>query len=95
MKLSPVFAILIATGASAQERPSTTAMTCGQAASLVASRRAVVLGTGGYTYDRFVDGPGHCGMSEYVERAFAPTRDTAQCFVGYRCRSGPSPQNEQ
>jgi hypothetical protein len=91
-----IFAIaILATAAPAQDRPSTTAMTCRQASGLVASHGAVVLGTGPVTYDRFVAGPGHCVLSEYLEPAYAPTRDSPQCLIGYRCRSGPSPQNEQ
>ena len=45
---------LLATGAGAQTRPSTVAMSCAQARNVVASSGAIVLGTGGYTYDRFV-----------------------------------------
>lgn len=76
---------LVATSALAQPRPSTVAMTCAQAAGLVASRGAIVLGTGGYTYDRFVQHRGFCLITETTEAAFVPTRDNPQCFVGYRC----------
>jgi hypothetical protein len=94
-KILILLATLLPSVAAAQERPSATAMTCGQASDLVASRGSVVLGTGPATYDRFVAGPGHCVLSEYLEPAYARTRDAPQCLVGYRCRSGPSPQNEQ
>jgi len=47
-------AALISTGVVAQARPSTPHMLCAQAAGIVASRGGVVLGTGGFTYDRFV-----------------------------------------
>ena len=53
-------AILTAASAAAQPRPSTLEMTCGQAAALVASQGGIVLGTGGYTYDRFVAHRGFC-----------------------------------
>ena len=76
----------IVTSVAAQPRPSSVAMTCPQAAGLVASHGAVVLGTGGYTYDRFVAHGGFCLRSEVTEPAWVPTRDTPQCFVGYRCR---------
>src|SRR3954463_3296195 len=52
-----VLALIAALGsasAEAQPRPSTVAMTCPQAAHLVAARGAIVLGTGGFTFDRFV-----------------------------------------
>jgi len=74
------------TGAAAQARLSTPAMSCGQASSLVASAGGIVLGTGGFTYDRFVRDRGFCLITEVTEPAWVPARDTPQCFVGYRCR---------
>ena len=76
---------MLTTAAVAQNRPSTTAMTCQQAASLVYARGAIVLGTGGYTYDRFVRDRSFCQVTEALESAWLPTRDTPTCFVGYRC----------
>jgi hypothetical protein len=87
--------IVAASTASAQSRPSTRAMNCQAAQVLVRSQGAVVLDTGPGTYDRFVDGPGRCIRGEYAAPVWAPTRDAAQCFIGYNCRSGPSMQNEQ
>jgi len=78
--------VMISAGAAAQPRPSTVTMTCAQAASLVASRGAIVLGTGGLTFDRFVSDRRFCAISETTEPAWAPTIDTPQCFVGYRCK---------
>jgi hypothetical protein len=78
-------ACLVATSALAQPRPSSVAMTCAQAAGLVASRGAIVLGTGGYTYARFVHHRGFCLITETTKPAWVPTRDTPQCFVGYTC----------
>jgi hypothetical protein len=72
--------------AAAQPRPSTTAMSCNQAAGLVASRGAIVLGTGGYTYDRFVRDHRFCLRSETTEPVWVPAADTPQCMVGYRCK---------
>ena len=80
-----IAATLLTTAAVAQNRPSTTAMTCQQAASLVYARGAIVLGTGGYTYDRFVRDRSFCQVTEALESAWVPTRDTPTCFVGYRC----------
>ena len=73
------------TGAQAQGRPSTTAMTCAAAASFVASRGAVVIGTGGDTYERVVSGQGFCNRGEDTKPLFAPTRDNGACFIGYYC----------
>ena len=80
-----IAATVFTTAAVAQNRPSTTAMTCQQAASLVYARGAIVLGTGGYTYDRFVRDRSFCQVTEALESAWVPTRDTPTCFVGYRC----------
>ena len=80
------FVSLQVTSAVAQPRPSTVAMSCHQAAGLVAASGGIVLGTGGYTYDRFVHHRGFCLRTEVTEAAWVQTRDTPQCFVGYRCR---------
>jgi hypothetical protein len=76
----------IATSAMAQPRPSTVAMSCGHAAGLVASHGAIVLGTGGYTYDRFVSDGRFCLRNETTEPVWVPAANTPQCFVGYRCK---------
>ncbi|MDB5511234.1 MAG: hypothetical protein JWR08_717 [Enterovirga sp.] len=73
-------------GAAAQDRPSSVRMSCSQAAQLVLSRGALVLGTGGHTYDRYVADRSFCQPTETVRRAFVPTRDTPRCSVGYTCR---------
>ena len=80
-------AMILATlpAALAQSRPSTVALSCGQAARLVASQGAIVLGTGGPTYDRFVRDRSFCEPTEIARRAFRPTRDNPQCLVGYTC----------
>jgi hypothetical protein len=90
MKFKTVFVSLAlvsaATSAAAQSRPSSVRMTCRQAAGLVASRGAIVLGTGGYTYDRYVAHSGFCLRTEMTEAAWVPTLDRPQCFVGYTCK---------
>ena len=75
--------------ASFAQRPSTLAMTCDQAARLVASQGAIVLSTGRHTFDRFVASPGYCMLGEYAYDAWAPTRNTPQCRLGYTCEKGP------
>ena len=69
----------------AQQGPSTVRMTCAQARGLVASYGGVVLGTGGYTYDRFVASRAFCLITETTRPAWVPTLDTPQCFIGYTC----------
>ncbi|CAA2107478.1 hypothetical protein MBUL_04180 [Methylobacterium bullatum] len=68
------------------QQASTLDMTCPQARAVVSRSRGIVLGTGGSTYDRFVRDRGACEVTEITIPAYAPTRDTADCFIGYRCR---------
>lgn len=44
-----------------------------------------MLGTGRYTYDRYVAHAGYCGIGETTQPAWVPTRDARQCFIGYTC----------
>jgi hypothetical protein len=93
IRLNGVAAALIAAStvgfsvsqASAQGRPSTLNMSCGQAQSLVRSTGAILLSTGGHTYDRFVASQTFCTPDEELVPTWAPTRNTPQCMVGYRC----------
>lgn len=71
--------------AHAQGRPSTLSMTCAQAQQMVVRSGAAVLSTGPTTYDRFVRDRSFCMPDESTEPTWAPTRDSAQCMVGYRC----------
>jgi hypothetical protein len=73
------------------QRPSTLTMTCREAQSLVAKRGGVVLSTGRNTYNRFVASHRFCMPGEFVYPASAPTRDAAQCSLGYTCQSEPPP----
>jgi hypothetical protein len=80
---------LLASTAQAQQRPMTPNLACAQAQQLVLRNGAIVLGTGTYTYDRYVRDYSFCQRDEVLEGAWVPARDTPQCPVGYRCRSGP------
>ena len=74
-----------ASGALAQGRPSSTSMTCAAAANFVASRGAVVIGTGGDTFERAVAHQGFCLRGQDTRPLFSPTRDNNACFIGYYC----------
>ncbi len=76
----------LATAALAQGRPSTETMTCNQTQALIAARGSVVLGTGPFTYDRYVRDQGFCALGEASAAAWERTVDAAQCPVGYRCK---------
>ena len=75
----------LSSAANAQERPSSVTMTCRQAAALVSARGDLILGTGGFTYDRFVRDRSFCEPTEVTANAFVPTSDNPECLVGYRC----------
>lgn len=77
---------LSATAALAQPQAFAPGMPCAAAAGLVHAYGAVVLRTGGGRYDRFVSGGDACAVGEDTDPAWVPALDTAQCFVGYRCR---------
>lgn len=72
--------------AQAQSRPSTVQQSCAASQRMVQANGAIVLGTGGYTYDRFVRDYSFCQHGEYLEPAWVPSRDVSACFVGYRCK---------
>src|SRR5688500_16974834 len=84
---------LLANSAPAQ-RPSTLAMSCAEATGLVASAGSIVLGTGRPTYDRFVAPGGYCFPGEHLWPARAPTADARQCRLGYICKPGRHPFDE-
>lgn len=86
-----VLAIAAGTANYGAARPSTTTMTCGQAAATVAKAGAIVLTTGPGTYERFVATSAKCQRGELTEPATAPTTDEESCPVGYVCRQN---QNE-
>ena len=77
--------ISISSGALAQGRPLTTAMSCNQAQSLVATQGSVVLNTSATAYDRFVASSNFCGMGEVPAPVWAPTTDVPRCQAGSRC----------
>ena len=70
-------------------RPNTTTMSCGQVQSLIKQRGGVVLSTGRYTFDRYVDNRSFCQHGEITQRDYVPTRDNNRCLV-WRC-ANPQP----
>lgn len=85
--LMTLFVLGLAGTALAQGRPQSPSLSCAANRQSVIANGAIVLGTGGYTYDRFVVHRGFCQFDEYADPAWVPARDTPQCFVGYRCKS--------
>ena len=88
------FLFAVAFVSTADARPNTTTMNCGQAAATVARAGAIVLSTGDHTYDRFVATSGFCLPGEITEPGIAPTLDSPACQVGYICRQRPRPNGD-
>lgn len=81
-------ALLFGAGtADAQTRPSTVSRPCAASQRDVQANGAIVLGTGGYTFDRFVRDRSFCQIDEGLDPAFVPSRDNQSCFIGYRCKT--------
>ncbi|HUZ66895.1 MAG TPA: hypothetical protein VMU56_04440 [Beijerinckiaceae bacterium] len=80
----------IPAAALAQARPFVPAMSCAQATGLVRSAGAIVLSTGQFTYDRYLEDDAFCEADEYTTPAFVPTRDNPSCPIGYYCKGKPS-----
>src|ERR671932_460391 len=51
------------------------------------SRGAMVLGTGGFTYDRFVSDASQCAIKQTTEPAWVPGADTPPALLLSRCAS--------
>jgi hypothetical protein len=68
-------------------------MSCAGAASFVAARGAVVIGTGGDTFERAVTGQGFCIHGQETRPLFSPTRDNRACLIGYYCFDPPRDRN--
>lgn len=68
----------------AEARPSSTAMTCAQAQSMITQNGAVVMNTGQYTFDRYVANLNFCQHGEVLRWDYVPTRDAPKCRV-QRC----------
>ena len=90
--LAATVLFMLVASAQAQARPATVDLPCSTSRELVFAQGSVVLGTGGITYDRFVRDRSFCEITEATESAFAPTLDTPQCFIGYRCKE---PENDR
>lgn len=90
LAMATVLAVLLAQipAVSAQPRPDTLTRSCAASRALVDRSGAIVLGTGPHIYDRFVRDRRFCQFDEYTEPAWIQSRDTPQCFVGYRCKTG-------
>jgi hypothetical protein len=81
-----VMAMTVPHAAHAQPMGFTQQMRCSQAAGLVSAQGALVLRTTPTTYGRFVRDQASCLAGQFLEPAWVPTADAAQCFIGYRCR---------
>lgn len=78
--------VTVSDAAFAQARMSTVNRSCAANRQSVLANGAIVLGTGGPTYDRFVRDRRFCAHGEFLEPAYVPSRDTDACLIGYRCK---------
>ena len=87
-RFAVALAVVFASGAAAaQERPSTLDMSCNEVRTLVGTRNAVVLSTGGRNFDRYFASRILCTVmnAEAVPRS-VPTTDDPTCAIGYICQ---------
>lgn len=77
--------LLALTGAAAADGIPTRTLSCAQAAALVRQKGAVLLATSPTLYDRYVNDRRFCMYDQELKPEWVPTRDVAQCFVGYIC----------
>jgi hypothetical protein len=70
----------------AQSRPDSAQLPCATVAGIVQREGAVIVGTGPYTYDRYVRDESVCYANQILKPAWVLSRDQAQCFIGYTCR---------
>ena len=80
-----LFFMALSIGSHAQTRPSTTAMTCQAAQALVQAQGAIVIGTGGDTYERVVRNHSFCATGTQTRPFFAPAKDNPSCLIGDAC----------
>ena len=71
-------------GLAAQPRPNSLAMPCAEIAKLIATRGAVILGTG-EAYERVVHDQRFCLAGQTTQPYSVPARDQRYCLVGYVC----------
>lgn len=84
MKALLILASLLTAG-SAHAAYYSRSHSCADVRAAVNAHGAMIIYTSGSTYDRYVSGQGYC-YDPYVTRAaWVPTRDRANCFVGYTC----------
>ena len=62
-------------------------MKCAAVQTAVANNGAVILHYGKGLYERVVTDGSYCNSAarQFAEAFWAPTKDNAQCFVGYTC----------
>ncbi len=84
LALLAALALTLGSATLAQARPDTTRMSCGAVQNLVERAGAIVLSTGGHTYDRIVTHRGFCTPHEQTKVLYVPSLDGA-CEAGYTC----------
>ncbi|MCO5079495.1 MULTISPECIES: hypothetical protein [unclassified Chelatococcus] len=83
--VTAVLAAAAVTPAFAQAQVQASRESCATLQNLVQRQGRVVIGTGPYLYDTYVN---NCAPRQSQVPAYLATRDNPQCFVGYSCGQG-------
>ena len=76
---------VLATGAAAQERVDTRALTCAALKARVARDHTVILARSELAYETVYQDSGSCRQDETGTPAFEPSADVPSCWAGWRC----------
>ncbi len=74
-----------ATHASAQARLDAPSSTCAQLQASLQRLGGALVSTGPYLYDTYFANQSGCGIHRRAAPSYVATRDSRQCFLGYRC----------
>jgi hypothetical protein len=77
---------VLATGAVAQERIDTRALTCAALRARVVRDHTVILAQNELAYETVHLDPGSCQQDETGAPAFEPSADVPSCWAGWRCK---------
>ena len=85
--------LALAPAAEARREFDTRTLTCAQINEIVAQRGQIVMNTGEFTYQRFVEDQAFCNRTEQLQVEAVPSRDRNPCGVRWVCRGRPATSN--
>ena len=90
MKKLMLSILLVSASSLANAKIDSLKVSCKNLQSVVSTEGSVLIGTGPYIYDVFVEHAGYCAPGQTTEPAWIEAKDTNQCFVGYTCKQKDS-----